>query len=45
MGKVVYKELSEDHPIFKAGWKIATRNHQSQKIKSYEKNKVDKNKK
>ena len=39
MGKVTYKELPKDHPIFKAGWLIATARHQSQKIKVYEKSK------
>jgi hypothetical protein len=24
MGKVTYKELPKDHPIFKAGWIIST---------------------
>ena len=36
MGKVTYKELSKDHPIFKAGWIISTVRNQSQKIKTYE---------
>ena len=36
MGKVTYKELPKDHPIFKAGWIISTIRNQSQKIKQYE---------
>ena len=36
MGKVTYKELSKDHPIFKAGWITSTVKNQSQKIKQYE---------
>ena len=36
MGKVTYKELPKDHPIFKAGWLISTVRNQSQKIKQYE---------
>ena len=36
MGKVTYKELPKDHPIFKAGWIISTVRNQSQKIKQYE---------
>ena len=36
MGKVTYKELPKDHPIFKAGWIISTVKNQSQKIKQYE---------
>ena len=24
MGKVTYRELPDDHPIFKRGWSIAT---------------------
>ncbi len=36
MGKVTYKELPKDHPIFKAGWLISTVKNQSQKIKAYE---------
>ena len=39
MGKVTYKELPKDHPIFKAGWLISTVRHQSQKIKTYGKQK------
>jgi hypothetical protein len=39
MGKVTYKELPEDHPIFKSGWIISTVKNQSQKIKQYEKEK------
>ena len=39
MGKVTVKELPEDHPIFKAGWLIATVKKQSQKIKKYEEGK------
>ena len=37
MGKVIYKELPKDHPIFKAGWLIYSVKLQSQKIKVYEK--------
>ena len=40
MGKVTYRELTEDHPLFKGGWLIATVKNQSQKIKAYEKAKV-----
>ena len=36
MGKVTYKELPKDHPIFKAGWLISTVKNQSQKIHSSE---------
>jgi len=36
MGKVTYKELPKDDPIFKAGWIISTVKNQSQKIKQYE---------
>ena len=39
MGKVTYKELPKDHPIFKAGWLLATVKNQSQKIKAYERQK------
>ena len=46
MGKVTYKELSKDHPIFKAGWIISTVKNQSQKIKQYEEERaVEKSKK
>jgi hypothetical protein len=45
MGKVTYKELPKDHPIFKARWIISTVKNQSLKIKQYEKEKsVKKNK-
>ena len=40
MGKVTYKELLKDHPIFKAGWLISTVRNQSQKIKQYEEERV-----
>ena len=40
MGKVTYKELPKNHPIFKAGWIISTVKNQSQKIKQYEKEKL-----
>ena len=40
MGKVTYKELPKDHPIFKAGWLLATVKNQSQKIKGYERQKL-----
>ena len=40
MGKVTYKELSKDHPIFKAGWIISTVRNQSQKTKQYEEEKA-----
>ena len=40
MGKVTYKELPKDHPIFKAGWIISTVRNQSQKIKKYEEGRV-----
>ena len=40
MGKVTYKELPKDHPIFKAGWIISTVRNQSQKIKQYEEERV-----
>ena len=40
MGKVTYKELPKDHPIFKAGWIISTVRNQSQKIKTYEEGRV-----
>jgi hypothetical protein len=36
MGKVIYKELPKDHPIFQAGWIFSTVKNQSQKIKQYE---------
>ena len=39
MGKVTYKELPKNHPIFKAGWIISTVKNQSQKIKVYEQKK------
>ena len=46
MGKVTYKELPKDHPIFKAGWIISTVRNQSQKIKQYEEERaVEKSKK
>ena len=46
MGKVTYKELLKDHPIFKAGWLISTVKNQSQKIKAYEERRaVEKSKK
>jgi hypothetical protein len=31
MGKVTYKELPKDHPIFKAGWLISSTKKYSQK--------------
>ena len=37
MGKVTYKELPKDHPIFKAGWLISTHKLQSQLIKIHQK--------
>ena len=37
MGKVTYKALPNDHPIFKSGWLISTLKNQSQKIHSFEK--------
>ncbi|MDC0648845.1 hypothetical protein OAP75_03035, partial [Candidatus Pseudothioglobus singularis] len=40
MGKVTYKELSKDHPIFKAGWIISSIKNQSDQIKIYEKRKL-----
>ena len=40
MGKVTFKELPKNHPIFKSGWLISTVKNQSQKIKSYEKDKA-----
>jgi hypothetical protein len=40
MGKVTYKELSKDHPIFKAGWNIPSIKNQSDQIKIYEKRKL-----
>jgi len=42
MGKLTYKELPKDHPIFKAGWIISTVKNQSQKIKVYEQKKEGK---
>ena len=42
MGKVTYRELPKDHPIFKAGWIISTVKTQSQKIKVNEKEKTKK---
>ena len=45
MGKVIYKELPKDHPIFKAGWIISTVKNQKQKIKIYEKEVLERNKK
>ena len=42
MGKVTYKELPKDHPIFKAGWIISTVKTKSQKIKVNEKEKTKK---
>ena len=40
MGKVTFKELPKNHHIFKSGWLISTVKNQSQKIKSYEKDKA-----
>jgi hypothetical protein len=40
MGKVTYKELPKDHPIFKAGWIISTVKSQSKKIKQYKEEKA-----
>ena len=40
MGKVTFKELPKNHPIFKSGWLISTVKNQAQKIKSYEKDKA-----
>ena len=40
MGKVTYKELPKDHPIFKSGWIISTVKNQSRKIKTYEEGRV-----
>jgi len=37
MGKVTYKTLPKDHPIFKSGWLISNLKNQSQKIHSFEK--------
>ena len=39
MGKVTYKELPKNHPIFKSGWLISSHKLQSQKIQSFEKSK------
>jgi len=36
MGKVTVKELTEDHPIFKAGWLMSTLKSQSRKIQEFE---------
>ena len=41
MGKVTYKELPKDHPIFKAGWIISTVKNQSKKIKQYEEERAE----
>ena len=40
MGKVTFKELPKNHPIFKSGWLISTVKNQSQKIKQYEEERV-----
>jgi len=45
MGKVTNKELPKVHPIFKAGWLVATTKLQSQKIKLYESEKSVRHKK
>ena len=45
MGKVTYKKLPKDHPIFKAGWMISSLKRQSQMINEYERIKVVNNKK
>ena len=39
MGKVIYHELSEDHPLFKSGWLIATVKRPVKKDKNSSKNK------
>jgi len=39
MGKVIYRELPEDHPLFKSGWFIATVKRPVKKDKNSSKNK------
>ena len=39
MGKVIYRELPEDHPLFKSGWLIATVKRPVKKVKNSSKNK------
>ena len=39
MGKVIYRELPEDHPLFKSGWLIATVKRPVKKDKNSSKNK------
>ena len=43
MGKVTYKELPKDHPIYKAGWLISTVKNQSQTIKQYKEGRLVEN--
>ena len=44
MGKVIYRELPEDHPLFKSGWLIATFKRPVKKDKNSSKNVVLSNK-
>ena len=39
MGKVIHRDLPEDHPLFKGGWSIATVNKPVKKDKNSSKNK------
>ena len=39
MGKVIHRDLSEDHPLFKGGWSIATVKRPVNKDKKSSKNK------
>ena len=39
MGKVIHRDLPEDHPLFKGGWSIATVKRPIKKDKNSSKNK------
>ena len=39
MGKVIHRDLPEDHPLFKGGWSIATVKRPINKDKNSSKNK------
>ena len=39
MGKVTYRELPDDHPLFKGGWSIATVRRPIKKDNNSSKNK------
>jgi len=45
MGRVNYRKIPDNHPIFKSGWLITTIKYQSQKLRLYDERKLDRRKK